>query len=90
MTGFPTDERALIEYRWRGCACGRPLHYAEQSTLEAMVRLVEEHGECIRMVDSRGRAFMVQRHYVALHGMRETQLARIADELGFEEVSLDG
>lgn len=63
------------------CACGQPLHYTNPE-LEAFVQ-----GVCDRLGDFvsvtvGGRTWRVQRHYIALHGLKATDLP----SLGFQEV----
>jgi len=63
------------------CACGKPLHYSNpelQSTIQA---LVDELGELVKVTIGK-RAWMVQRHYIALHGLSSVDV----QYLGFEEV----
>ncbi|HZT29439.1 MAG TPA: hypothetical protein VFA33_06130 [Bryobacteraceae bacterium] len=64
------------------CHCGRPLHYTDP-VIERMVRaLIAQLGEYTR-VTVEGRSWMVQRHYIALHGIKGADLPF----LGFEEVT---
>jgi len=59
------------------CACGKPLHYTDAAA-EAMVsRLVRELGEHIPVVVE-GVRYKVQRHYIALHGLKAQDLPRLA------------
>ena len=63
------------------CHCGRPLHYTN-TTAEASVRkLVDELGTHIEVVVE-GRRWRVPRHYIALHGLKASDV----DKLGFEEI----
>ena len=64
------------------CHCGRPLHYADP-VIESMVRyLISQLGEYIEMTVA-GHTWLVQRHYIALHGVKGSELA----SLGFPEVT---
>jgi len=64
------------------CHCGRPLHYTDP-VIERMVRaLIDELGEYIR-ITVEGRTWLVQRHYIALHGVKGSELP----SLGFPEVT---
>jgi hypothetical protein len=69
------------------CACGRPLHYTDPEVRAAVDRLVADHGDCItitRLEDN--RSWIVQRHYIALHGIKATDLG--TERLpAFEEVT---
>lgn len=62
------------------CHCGRPLHYTDPK-IEAQLReITEQLGEFIPVTVG-GRTFQVQRHYIALHGIKGKDLA----SLGFKE-----
>ncbi len=50
------------------CACGQPLHYSDPALQKIVQELVDESGENIRVVIGK-RAWMVPRHYIALHGV---------------------
>jgi hypothetical protein len=63
------------------CACGRPLHYENDTIREQMEQLVAENGEHIK-VTRQSRTWLVPRHYIALHGLNAEELPF----LGFEEV----
>lgn len=69
------------------CACGKPLHYSDPKIQAWMEDLVADLGEYvkIRRLDG-GRAWMVQRHYIALHGVRAQDLGTPAIP-EFEEVA---
>lgn len=64
------------------CACGQPLHYNDPNVQKLVERLIAEMGPDVR-VQVGDRAWMVQRHYIALHGLKAKELA----SLGFAEVS---
>lgn len=68
------------------CECGRPLHYTDPTTREVVEKFIQNYGEHIRVVVhfvGYRRTFLVSRHYIALHGFKGTDLARV----GFKEVS---
>ena len=67
------------------CACGRPLHYRDPLLRALMDRMVAECGPTIH-ISTGGRTWKVQRHWLALHGLKATELAAIAQRLHFEEV----
>lgn len=55
------------------CACGRPLHYTDPDVEEMVRALVAMNGEYVTvMVGS--RIWLVQRHYIALHGLSAEEL----------------
>lgn len=62
------------------CPCGKPLHYSSAG-LEAVVRrFIAELGPTIPVTVD-GRTWRVPRHWIALHGLRASELPN----LGFEE-----
>lgn len=63
------------------CFCGKPLHYSNPDAEEYMHALVRALGPEI-MVRVGRRAFMVPRHYIALHGLKGAEV----DKMGFVEV----
>lgn len=63
------------------CHCGKPLHYTDphaRAYVEMMIRL---SGECV-IVAVDGRSWRVPRHYIALHGLKGSEVPG----LGFEEL----
>lgn len=59
------------------CACGRPLHYTNPETQAVVEALVTKFGETtIVEVPGLGR-YKVQRHYIALHGLRAIELPQL-------------
>jgi hypothetical protein len=66
------------------CHCGKPLHYSDP-VAEAFTRgMIETMGPTLK-VSVNGRVWEVQRHYIALHGVRASELP----DLGFPEVAID-
>jgi hypothetical protein len=61
----------------RLCACGLPLHYNSPTTRELVNRFVAELGETIVVTTTSGR-YAVQRHYLALHGLKAEELPDLA------------
>jgi hypothetical protein len=65
------------------CHCGRPLHYSDPHLQVRIEALIRELGEFAKItVMETGRAWLVPRHYIALHGIK----ARDLPTLGFREV----
>lgn len=65
------------------CHCGRPLHYTDPSVHAQAERLIARTGSAtVQVTDSQGRTWSVPRHYIALHGIKEQELAT----LGFERL----
>lgn len=65
------------------CACGQPLHYSDPDVQAKVQELIDAYGEHIDVTTEEG-TWRVQRHYIALHGIRAVELP----ELGlFEKVA---
>ena len=64
------------------CHCGKPLHYTNKETERIMKMFVAELGEFIPLTVGK-RTWEVQRHYIALHGVK----ARELPDLGFKEIT---
>jgi hypothetical protein len=64
------------------CHCGKPLHYLNLDVQRVVEEFVRLHGTHIRVTVG-GRTWLVQRHYIALHGLKAAELPR----LGFEEIT---
>lgn len=62
------------------CHCGRPLHYNDPKIEAQLKELTQQLGEYMQVTVA-GRTFLVQRHYIALHGIKGKDLA----SLGFKE-----
>ncbi len=66
------------------CHCGKPLHYMNLNTFIKISQLSNDLGEFIKIKSTQsGKTYLVQRHYIALHGINGEDL----DNLGFELVS---
>jgi len=63
------------------CHCGKPLHYSNPRTQLAVQSMIDSLGPYVR-IRVMDRAWMVQRHYLALHGINAAELP----SLGFQEV----
>jgi hypothetical protein len=63
------------------CLCGRPLHYKNAYERRQVERIIDRFGEFIN-VKAGAKTYRVPRHYIALHGLKDKDLAA----LGFEEV----
>lgn len=64
------------------CHCGQPVHYTDQAIQRIVERIVAELGEYIP-ITVLDRTWMVQRHYIALHGIKAWEIS----QLGFEEIT---
>lgn len=65
------------------CHCGRPLHYTNPAVETYVRSMVQHFGECVTIHSDHGRAWLVPRHYLALHGLAAVDLPH----LGFREVT---
>lgn len=65
------------------CACGRKLHYGSKKVQKQVQDLIDKTDEYIRVtaVDGSG-TWLVQRHYIALHGLKIRDLPN----LGFHKL----
>jgi hypothetical protein len=64
------------------CHCGRPLHYADEVARAMIEALIQRHGAFVPVTVGM-RTWRVPRHYIALHGLAASEVAR----LGFEEIT---
>jgi hypothetical protein len=72
------------------CSCGQPLHYTSEIIETAMALQVARLGPTVKVTvaaDTGERTWEVPRHYIALHGLEAPELPRLADKLGFREVT---
>lgn len=67
------------------CPCGEPLHYSDKRTERQINRLIRLMGELVMIVTPWG-AWKVPRHYLALHGVKASELGALAEKYGFEKV----
>jgi hypothetical protein len=61
------------------CACGRPLHYTNQFIRRIIEGLIDCFGAETTVEGPKG-TYSVQRHYIALHGISESELESLADQ----------
>lgn len=64
------------------CPCGQPLHYSHPDTQAQVEALIRELGLHTK-VRVGNKTWLVSRHYIALHGLKASELGK----LGFEEAS---
>lgn len=73
------------------CPCGKPLHYRRDFDRRSVQRLVDQLGPLIRVVidggPDTGKAFMVPRHYIGLHGLQTEEIPALARRYGFRQVT---
>lgn len=73
------------------CACGQPLHYSDPMVRYMTERLIAALGKEVE-VRFGNRAWMVPRHFHALHGVPPAfapveEMEQIAKQYGFREVT---
>ena len=61
------------------CACGRPIHYTDRSIQAIIEGYVRDLGPSV-IVEIEGRRYHVQRHYLALHGLKAAEIDRLVAE----------
>jgi hypothetical protein len=59
------------------CACGSPLHYRDPAVFRQVQSFVEARGPDLIMV-APGGSYRVQRHSLALHGLKVNDLPELA------------
>lgn len=64
------------------CHCGKPLHYTNKTLEERVQELVEKLGEFMPVEVFGKGTYAVQRHYIALHGIKGVEV----DKLGFKKI----
>lgn len=64
------------------CACGKPLHYSNPEMQQVVEEIIQVKGKDIKVTIG-DRSWMVQRHYIALHGLSSDDM----QYLGFPEVT---
>lgn len=65
------------------CHCGRLLHYSDPKIRAQVEALIELSGSEYLPVTVNGRTWLVQKHYIALHGIKAWGLPH----LGFQEIT---
>lgn len=63
----------MIRNQVKRCACGLPLHYRDKSKEAEIQADVEKLGEWIPVSVGHDR-YLVQRHYMALHGLKGNEV----------------
>ena len=59
------------------CACGKPLHYSNDTIRRTVQDFIDRLGPEVRIEAANG-TFLVQRHYIALHGIMASKLEELA------------
>lgn len=58
------------------CACGKELHYNSSIAKDTVQGLVDRLGEDVKVTVA-DKSYMVQRHYIALHGLVGSKLEEL-------------
>lgn len=66
------------------CYCGRALHYTDTKTQTQVEEVIKKFGPNIVIKLDNNKRFLVPRHYIALHGIKNKDL----NKLGFQEVTV--
>jgi hypothetical protein len=66
------------------CPCGKRLHYSDPVIEFTIHELVARLGPTVP-ISANGRTYRVPRHYVALHGVKASDLPELAARYHFEE-----
>lgn len=69
------------------CPCGLPLHYSDGYARSMVNLLIEKFGEYMTVRTPHG-AWLVSRHYAALHGIDPLTLPADAARFGFQPVEV--
>jgi hypothetical protein len=62
------------------CACGLPLHYTDKGVEAQVKKMVAELGEWMPVQVGGTERYMVQRHYIALHGLKAPDLPKLLQQ----------
>jgi hypothetical protein len=61
------------------CACGKPLHYQNHELEGLIERMSARFGPEV-VVEIGDKSYLVQRHYIALHGLKAKEAESLADQ----------
>lgn len=61
------------------CPCGKPLHYKDEKSKKMVQSIIDKFGEDIKVVVL-NKEYLVNRHYIALHGIKASELEKLADK----------
>ncbi len=67
------------------CACGKPLHYIDPSYRRLVEGLIKRLGENVP-VEILGVAYLIPRHFMALHGVKAKELKEVAEKYDYKKV----
>ncbi len=61
------------------CACGLPLHYNDPNIQTMVEKIILDRGEFVE-ISVEGKRYKVQRHFIALHGIKAFELDQLAEQ----------
>ena len=68
------------------CACGRELHYNDPAKQKMVETLIKEVGSSNVLITTNNKTYSVPRHYIALHGLKASELPILATQYNFREI----
>lgn len=79
LVALVVHHQGLVEEESVNCACGLSLHYSDPEIERYMTWLTETKGEFQKITIPPYGSWMVQRHYIALHGISGPELVLMPD-----------
>lgn len=67
------------------CPCGKDLHYTSVDDQRLVEKYVRELGLEVKVVNG-SKTYMVNRHYIALHGLKSLEMEDLAKKGVIKEV----
>jgi hypothetical protein len=71
------------------CPCGRALHYENPKTQAQVQSYIDELGPDIK-VETPAGAWLIPRHYIALHGIKAPDIPLLAAVYGWPRITDEG
>lgn len=69
------------------CSCGHRLHYSDPMARRKVDGLIRSLGPTLHVqVTGADYGYLVPRHYLALHGLKASELDELAQRYGWERV----
>lgn len=68
----------MVSFATEMCACGRPLHYSDPACKVVIDDFVRRLGSD-QIVEIEGQKYHVQRHYIALHGLKAAEIESLVE-----------
>jgi hypothetical protein len=77
VSALPLAQEEEMKIEPGFCACGKPLHYSDETLKGLIDKFIEDKGEFQKVTTTTG-VYKVQRHYMALHGIKEHEMPELA------------